>query len=193
MPHRMTRRRVLDLMAAGGVLLAAGPTASAEAVGICAFSHAGHPGSPFHMATVPAVDIVDSARKVLGFGSPIKIFQSVLIVNAAAYPSGTLTDTDTIVYNPQFLNSVRRIHPMAGQAILAHQVGHFVRPTRFLFRPHERELGADYFAGCALKWDNVRSSDATLALRAMFDRFGSPSHPSTPRRLAAMEQGYRDC
>ena len=84
--------------------------------------------------------------------------------------------------------------PFAPVSVLAHEVGHHANGDTTWFgvfrHPWHRELGADFVSGLALARLGASPEEATRALRAMFN-FGSPSHPDTPRRMAAVMDGWQ--
>ena len=169
--------------------LLAGGAAFAQG-GVCAFTKPG-PGGPLLQATGKAYQDIEVALRALQVRANIAIFQSGSVGNAAAQPTGP--NTGQIVYNPAFMGNMQRVNPWAPVSVLAHELGHIVGPTTWSSNSWSRELGADFVSGCALKRMGVSFGDATSALRAMFNSFGSPTHPDTPRRLEAMRTGYAQC
>lgn len=78
--------------------------------------------------------------------------------------------------------------------MLAHEVGHHANGDTTwrggMRHPWMRELGADFVSGLALARIGASPEEATRAPRALFS-YGTPSHPDTPRRVAAMLDGWR--
>ena len=158
--------------------------------GLCAFSKMGG-GVPYQTAPQIAISDVQNVLDVLEIQGQLPVYLGP-VQNAAAFPA-TFNSAAHIVYNPHFLNSLFEQNRYAALSVLAHEVGHHVDNSRFSSNSWSRELGADFVAGCALSRMNVSFNDATYALKTMFDVYGSPSHPDTPKRLNAMKSGYQQC
>lgn len=193
MIDKISRRELFALIGAGGVYLSCHGLAGAQGGGsLCSFSRMTG-GGRLDPATNKARGVVDSVARALGMSGRIDVFQSNGVQNAAAHPVGGVGPYNTIVYNPDFLNKLHQAHPAAPVSVLAHEVGHFTPQGAFAPHPWTRELTADYVSGCAMRRLDNTEEEATIALRTMFDMFGSPSHPDTPRRLEAMMQGFYNC
>ena len=80
-------------------------------------------------------------------------------------------------------------------SIFAHEVGHHYSGDATFFRPFEhswtRELRADYISGYFLAKRGASLRNSQAAMLAMFDYYGSPTHPDSPLRMAAIEHGWR--
>lgn len=100
-----------------------------------------------------------------------------------------------ITYNPQFLAFLYDNNSWAPVSVLAHEVGHhlFADPTWYGSFTHSwtKELRSDYVSGYVLYKLGASLFDAQSAFRVMFDWLGSTTHPDTPKRMAALEQGWR--
>jgi len=120
----------------------------------------------------------------LGVGG-LAIYSSYQVENAAAYPSDGV-----VLYNPDFMNRMQRLHGAAPISVLAHEVGHFSQAGGYAPNSWTRELSADYISGVSMRRLGYDNGSASVALRSMFDAFGSSSHPDTPRRINAMMSGY---
>lgn len=185
----MNRRNALTLMAFGGLFMAAsaGPATAQQRIGACAFSKVSG-GRGTANPTQRALGELRTVLRALRYNANLQIYQSNEVQNAAAIPNGY--GSGTILYNPRFMNGLARLHPAAPISVVAHEVGHFTPQGGFAPSSYTRELTADYVSGIAMRRIGYDQNAATVALRSMFDRFGSPSHPDTPRRINAMMQGY---
>ena len=117
--------------------------------------------------------------------SGLAIYRSYQVENAGAFPSDRV-----VLYNPDFLNYLQRVHPAAPLSVIAHEVGHFSQAGGYAPNSWTRELSADYISGVSMRRMGYDNGAASAALRSMFDAYGSPSHPDTPSRINAMLSGY---
>lgn len=180
----LSRRKVLQLAAMGGTVLALSGHAHGQGgVGVCSFSRRG-PGGNIQNPTQYALNIFQQVMSSLGVNG-LSIYQSYQVGNAAAYPG-----QGTVLYNPDFLNQLNSLHPAAPASVLAHEVGHFSQAGGYAPNAWTRELSADYISGVSMRRLNVGANESQAALRSMFNIYGSPTHPDTPRRLNAMMTGY---
>lgn len=99
-----------------------------------------------------------------------------------------------ITYNPSFLNYLANKNEWAAISVLAHEVGHHINNDVSWYGSFKhswtKELQADFISGYVLYKMGASLSDARFALSLMFSWMGSESHPDSPRRLAALTQGY---
>jgi len=99
-----------------------------------------------------------------------------------------------ITYNSDFMNYLANQNLWAPISVLAHEVGHHVNNDitwyGALEHPWTRELRADYISGYVLFKLGASLYDAQSAFRIMFSWMGTESHPDTPKRMAALSQGY---
>ena len=186
----VSRRKFFTLLAGmGAYFLGKAGTAHAQAGSLCSFSKFTG-GGGFQPAPPHVLQTVSDIAAVLGMNVPIQTFWSYGVQNAAAHPAGNIGPANTIVYNPQFLNQLHAVHPAAPISVLANEVGHFTPQGGFAPHPWSRELSADFVSGFAMCSLGHSEPESQVALRTMFDLYGSHSHPDTPRRIDAMRQGY---
>jgi ABC-type amino acid transport substrate-binding protein len=108
-------------------------------------------------------------------------------------PGGSL-----IAYSSAFMNTVaQRFGMEAAFGIFAHEVGHHIdlaggNPMAWMSHAWSRELRADAWSGCALARARLSPMALQAALQAIA-QFPSPSHPSWPLRLPAVQAGYAGC
>ena len=104
-----------------------------------------------------------------------------------------------IVYNPGFLDEVvdRAGTPWAAVSVIAHELGHHHYghshepiDALALAERHEHELEADFFSGYALARMGATLEEAESAQAALYSEVPSPTHPSSPSRLAAITEGW---
>jgi len=101
-----------------------------------------------------------------------------------------------IIYNANFLDSFFRCHQAAGMTVLAHEVGHHAMlDTTWMGQnkhPWDRELGADWVSGLAMKRLGATLTDTQSGIECGMGVFGppSPSHPDGQRRMLAVTQGW---
>lgn len=141
-------------------------------------------------ASARAVAEVRQAQAAIGLNLPIQVFAAGGGNAFAAAPNGI----PVIGYNPWFLSQLDQIGGhFAPMSVLAHEVGHHANGDTHwqaqMRHPWQRELGADFVSGFALARLNASADEATRALRAMFTG-GSPTHPDSPRRIAAVLDGW---
>lgn len=105
-----------------------------------------------------------------------------------------------IFYNPNFMAQidVAANNPMVAKGILAHELGHhnsnflsLQNPWATMTHPWAEELKADEFAGMVLARMGANSDDIIVVYRHIFTLTGSPTHPPTAQRIAAVVKGYR--
>ncbi|MEO1329901.1 MAG: hypothetical protein AAFW46_09585 [Pseudomonadota bacterium] len=199
----VSRRQMLVGAGAATLASAVGLGGGAEArpvlrmTTLCAY--AGAPRiSRLAPATRRAVDEVSQIQRAIGYAQPLHVFRGDAGNALASIVSdGSGRRRRVIVYRPEFMESLyRRGGPGAPLTVLAHEVGHHANGD-FSYRaqhkhPWRKELGADYIAGLALARLGYRSADATRALMMLYRRYGSRTHPDTPRRVEAMRAGWRD-
>lgn len=107
----------------------------------------------------------------------------------------TFQAVPVIVYNPAFLqNAINRYGPWAGIGVLAHECGHHVNMDASFYGSFKhswsKELEADAFAGYALAKLGASLKEAQQFQYTVYDLWGSPSHPDSPKRLAAVQLGW---
>lgn len=191
---RLVRRHMLACAAACCATLPGRPRAQGFGL-LCDFAGFGFGGMPpiIGPGTPQAEQDVEDVQDAIEFDAPI------LIVQAAGGNAFAMREPGTgrlvIGYNPMFLDRLLQIGgPYAPMSVLAHEVGHHANGDTSwrgaMSHPWSRELGADFVSGLALARIGASAEEATRALRAMFS-FGSPSHPDTPRRVAAVLDGWR--
>ncbi len=101
-------------------------------------------------------------------------------------------------YSPQSMNTVvRQFGPNAILGIMAHEIGHHFdfngSPWAARMRTvSDRELRADWFAGCTLARMRAESGSLSRALQAM-GRFPTHGYPHGHQRVTAVQQGYAQC
>ncbi len=99
-----------------------------------------------------------------------------------------------ITYNVQFMNFLHSRSKWAPISVLAHEVGHHVSGDISWYgsfqHPWTKELRADYVSGYVLYKMGATLQQARSALYIMFNWMGSASHPDSPKRIAALTQGY---
>ena len=100
-----------------------------------------------------------------------------------------------IVYNTAFMNNaINAYGRWAGIGIIAHECGHHVNMDVSVYgsfsHPWSKELRADAFAGYALAKLGASLQEAQQFQRTIYSAWGSPTHPDSPRRLAAVHQGW---
>ncbi len=190
--------------AGGGAALAAlfGARA-AEAAGrtlletLCAFggrSRLGRLSPPSRGAGAEGTQI----QRVIGHRATLYVFRGdVGNALAAVARDGRGARRRIIAYSPSFMNALaRRGGRAAPRGGLGHEGGPPAYGARVGGRPRRgrwcRELGADYVSGVALARLGYTPDEASRGLRLLYSRFGSRTHPDTPRRLEAMAAGWRD-
>ncbi|MEM9078185.1 MAG: hypothetical protein AAGC43_14170 [Bacteroidota bacterium] len=147
-------------------------------------------GNNLWAATNYAENVVEEICEVLDIDY-IDIYQGSL-QNACA----TVLDGEPIIiYNPDFLNFLYQRNTWAPVSVIAHEVGHHLSKHSSWYGQFEhswtRELKADYISGYALYKLGCRNlNDARSTFYIMFNWIGSSSHPDSPRRIAALTQGY---
>lgn len=187
----LTRRRVLS-GAGATVLAAAAGRGTAQTYPILCSWAGGNWGSGLAEATPRARADVFNIIDALRLNGRLQVFRGG-VPNAAAtiiqgYPA--------VIYNPDFLGRLYRCNPAAPLTVLAHEVGHHANnDTHFTSQfehPWHRELGADFVSGVAMRRLGVGLSEAQTGIACSFGRFspGSPSHPDSQRRLAAIHDGW---
>ena len=114
------------------------------------------------------------------------------VPNAAA----VITDqTRYILYNPNFINSVKRgtRTNWSAVSILAHEIGHHLNGHTVLSKGnwHRMELESDEFSGFVLRKMGASLKDAQAAMNLLASPTGSRTHPGKVDRLAAIERGWK--
>ncbi len=128
----------------------------------------------------------------LGFLAPIEIYIGG-VDNAAAT---VIQGTPVVIYNPQFLGQLYQCNQVAAATVLAHEVGHHAnRDTSWAGQfnnPWDKELGADFVSGIAMRRLSVSLDNALSGIYCSFGSFspGSASHPDSQLRLEAVAEGW---
>ncbi len=153
-------------------------------------SYAGGPcQSGLQNPTPLAIKVVGDVCSVLGIRY-ITIYQGN-VPNACA---SVYMGMPIISYNYRFLNYLSAQNSWAPVSVIAHEVGHHFNADATMLgafkHPWSKELKADFISGYALYKLGASLSDAQSAFQVMFDWYGSATHPDTPRRMAALEQGW---
>lgn len=145
------------------------------------------PGSPL------AVRIVGDVARSVGV-NPVAIYRGGVPNAGATMIPGR---GPAIVYNQDFLNRLVSANSWAPVSALAHELGHHINLDTSWYgqfrHPWTKELQADSISGCALARLGASPQDAMSAQLISFNMFGNASHPDTPRRLAAIQQGWLRC
>lgn len=178
---------------AGCAGLSLGSQASAQAYRIlCTWAGTNQIGVGLAHAPPHAVQQVQGIMAAIQFQAPMQVFQGG-VPNAAASLIGGFP---AIIYNPQFLNRLYSCDPVAALSVLAHEVGHHANLdmtwTSQFRHPWQKELGADWVSGLAMKRLGIPLNRAQNGILCSFGPFspGSPSHPDSQRRLQAVYSGW---
>ena len=159
---------------------------------LCSWAGASRVGAGLAPGAQQAVYEVQSILAAIQFYAPVEVLIGG-VPNAAAT---VINGYPAIVYNPQFLRHLAACDPVAAQVVLAHEVGHHAnRDTTWSgqFRhPWQRELGADWVAGLAMRRLGIPLRRALNSILCSMGPFspGSPSHPDSQRRLTAVREGW---
>lgn len=201
-PCHLSRRGTVAGLAAwigaGSGLLASASEAAAQISNICDFS--GLPGVPaksrFRPPSARGAREVEQIRQAIGLQLPLDVVM-VPEGNAMAFRDQVGARVHLVVaYNPVFLDALKAAGgPFSSLSVLAHEVGHHANGDTTWrsanVHPWARELGADFASGFALARLGASAEQALQAVRLMFTRIGSPSHPDSPRRMDAIHAGWR--
>jgi hypothetical protein len=99
-----------------------------------------------------------------------------------------------ITYNREFMNYLASNNQWAPISVMAHEVGHHLNNDISWYgsfkHPWTKELQADFVSGYVLRKMGASLEDAKSAFYIMFSWMGTSSHPDTPKRIAALTQGY---
>ena len=196
-PSRRTflqRVGLLGHIAVADAVLSLGNSASAQTYYpiLCSWAGSSHVGGGLGQAAPRALDEVRSIMRAIRLEIPMNVYMGG-VPNAAATIIG---GSPAIVYNPEFMTGLNYCDPVAAQSVLAHEVGHHAnRDTTWSARfrhPWQRELGADWVSGLAMKRLGVSLQRAVNGILCSFGPFspGSPSHPDSQRRLQAVQDGW---
>lgn len=111
--------------------------------------------------------------------------------HGAPHPKGT----SIISYNPDFMNYISlKYGASVGYATIAHELGHHIEFYfgRHNISPWEKELAADYWAGCALAKSGY-SLLPTLKAYKEHSAHAGTTHPDWKKRHPALFKGYKAC
>ena len=123
----------------------------------------------------------------------IPVYASRQVQNAAAF-ANLGGRGPAIVYNPEFMSRLYDINDWAPASVIAHEIGHHVAKRRADPNSHVRELAADEVSGCAMAWMQATEDQALVAMtKGLPITPGSPTHPGTAERVAAIRRAYRNC
>lgn len=183
-------------LAGTGALAAAtlsGGSGAAQAFPIlCSWSGGGDIGFGLAPASGQAANEVASVMRAIGLNIPMQVYTGG-VTNAVAT---TINGLPAIVYNPGFMNQLWGCNSFAAATVLGHEVGHHAnRDTQWqrqFTHSWNRELGADWVSGLAMRRLGVSLQDATSGIQCSMGPFspGSPSHPDSQRRLQAISAGW---
>lgn len=156
--------------------------------GQCTYSGGGcHQG--LAQPTPLAIKVIGDVCTVLGI-QYITIYQGN-VGNACASMYGGMP---IVTYNYHFLNYMQSKNSWAPVSVIAHEVGHHYNADATMLGAFKhswtKELRADFISGYALYKLGASLEDSQAAFRIMYSRMGSPTHPDTPKRMAALEQGW---
>jgi len=190
----LDRRQFFRSALAGAAALAAKPvTAFAQFYPLlCSWSGGWNTGQGLAPGAPIAIQQVQLIAQAIEFPVPLEVFMGG-VPNAAA----TMINGPAIVYNPAFLDSVAFCHPPAAMTILAHEVGHHAMlDTTWAGQwkhPWQKELGADWVSGLAMKRLGATLQDTLSGIQCSFGPFSpaSPTHPDSQNRMAAIVQGWQ--
>ena len=178
---------------AGSAGISLGNQASAQVYPIlCTWAGANRIGVGLAQAPPHVVQQVQGIMAAIRFPVHMQVLHGG-VPNAAASVIGGFP---AIIYNPQFLNRLHSCDPVAPFSVLAHEVGHHANlDTTWAaqFRhPWQRELGADWVSGLAMKRLGIPLQRAQNGILCSFGPFspGSHSHPDSQRRLQAVYAGW---
>ena len=176
-----------------GVALSLGNHASAQVYPVlCSWAGANQIGIGHRPASSHAIQQVQYIMAAIGLRVPMQVFVGG-VQNAAAT---VIRGFPTIIYNQNFLNGLHRCDPVASLSVMAHEVGHHANlDTTWAaqFRhPWQKELGADWVSGLAMKRMGIPFERARNGILCSFGPFspGSLSHPDSQRRLQAVHAGW---
>ncbi len=169
---------------------------------VCSYA-TGADGGPLYPPAGWAVNEVRQVTAVLAL-APIPVYAgSVDNAQAVAIPmlmpgragfAPIVRMTPAIVYNPDFMAWVDAQGPWAAISVMAHEVGHHANQDSSWYgqfkHPWTKELQADFVSGYVLARLGAPLEEAAKAQLAMFTLTSTPTHPDTPKRLDAIEQGW---
>jgi len=188
----LNRRAFLALAATSPLLFC---QTQAEAAGsLCNLTRMNPSGMPgLKEGSRAAKKDVADVLEALHFGGSIPIFASLKVANAAAFPNLQGIGR-AIVYNPHFMTALYNINEWAPTSVIAHEIGHHIGLHQTSPNSHERELAADSVSGCALAWMGATEWQAIVAMtKGLPISAGTPSHPATVRRVAAIRRSFATC
>ena len=134
--------------------------------------------------------VLSDIMSYVGLKSNFKI-EAADVPNAAA----VINDhTRYILYNPSFINSVKKGTKTNWSAIsiLAHEIGHHLNGHTVLTKGnwHRMEIESDEFSGFVLRKMGATLKEAQAAMNLLASPHGSRTHPGKADRLAAIERGW---
>lgn len=154
-------------------------------------SYAGGAGlGQLYPASTYAKQVVRSVCQTLGI-SYIETFAT----NRGNAFATTFYGRPIIGYNEHFIGYLHMQNQWAPISVMAHEVGHHLNMDLSWYgsfrHPWSKELQADFVSGYVMAKMGCSLFDAQSAFRVMFTWMGTGSHPDTPRRMAALQQGYQ--
>ena len=178
---------------AGSAALSLGNHASAQVYPLlCTWAGTNRIGVGLAQAPLHVVQQVQGIVAAIQLPVRMQVLQGGVPNAAATVMSGF----PAIIYNPQFMNRLYSCDPVAPLSVLAHEVGHHANLdttwTAQFRHPWQRELGADWVSGLAMKRLGIPLQRAQNGILCSFGPFslGSPSHPDSHRRLQAVHSGW---
>lgn len=191
------RRRFLGQTSAaltvGGMGLLADSKAEAQFYPVmCSWAGAGQVGAGLGPASPQAQQKVAAIMRAIQFNAPLRVFSGGVPNASASVIGGALA----VIYNPHFLGNLARCDRVAALSVLAHEVGHHAnQDTTWMGQfkhSWQRELGADYVSGIAMRRLGIPHQRALNGILCSFGPFspGSQSHPDSQNRLRAVSAGW---
>ncbi len=136
-----------------------------------------------------ASNVVSSICNTLGIN-----YISTYAGNVGNACASNYNGTPIITYNVQFMNYLYSHNEWAPISVMAHEVGHHLNGDASWYGAFQhswtKELRADFVSGYVLYHMGATLNQSKSAFYVMFDWMGSSSHPDTPRRIAALTQGF---
>jgi formylglycine-generating enzyme required for sulfatase activity len=136
--------------------------------------------------------------------SPLGLVQNFALVNCPHIENAVAITPSNgmryIIYDNQFMNRISgSSSDWAALSILSHEIGHHLLGHTLtgaidLADSRKKELEADKFAGFQMYKMGASLSQAQQAVRLVANEYDDSysTHPKLSRRLAAVEEGYRD-
>jgi len=169
---------------------------------VCSYA-AGSQAGPLQQPVAQALHDVRTVTSVLRI-LPIAVYEgdvdnaaAVMIPQIAPMPRGWAPVTrwmPAIIYNRSFMAWIDAQGSWAALSVMAHEVGHHVNHDSTWYgqfkHPWTKELQADFISGYVLARLGAPLEEAVRAQQAMCDLTGTLTHPDTPRRIDAIEQGW---